>query len=86
MRVMTENRRFSEQAVVMLSPRTDDRVRSLAVRHCVSYGKAMRVIVRIGLTMAERLGSDAFEAEHLAETLSAERRHADCEGSWHTLD
>ncbi len=83
---VTEDRRFVQQCAFVLSARTDDRVRILAVKHCVSYAKVMRVALRLGLPMTERLDSAAFHAEHAREAEEAGRQHADCIGRFHSAD
>lgn len=78
--------KFSEQIVLMVSPTTDDRLRTLAQKHGASVAKAARVALHLGLRPAEMLDTDLFERTHLALEAEARRRHADCSGSWHTED
>lgn len=81
-RVITEARRYSEQAVVVVSPYTDDRLRSLAVQHGVSFGRAARVALRVGLDTALTLSREDFAAEHAREDEMARRGHDECAGPW----
>lgn len=81
-RVITEARRYSEQAVVVLSPWMDDQIRTLAARHNVSFGKAARVAFRVGLPLALELDHEGFMAEHAREDEVARQGHELCAGAW----
>lgn len=81
-RVITAARRYSEQAVVVISPYTDDRLRTLAERHGVSFGKAARVVLRVGLPRALEMTKEEFAAEHALEDEVARRGHESCIGAW----
>lgn len=85
-RVITEDRRWSEQQVVMLSPSVDDRIRALAQRHGCSASKAHRVALQCSLRGAEMLDAEAFAKVHAALEQEARRRHLDCVGGFHDLD
>lgn len=85
-RVMTDARRFSEQTVVMLAPSVDDRIRTLAVRHGVSQGRAHRVALLCSLAGAEALTTEEFLRAHAVCEDEARGRHANCRGHFHVED
>lgn len=85
-RVMADARRFSEQTVVMLAPSVDDRIRTLAVRHGVSQGRAHRVALLSSLTGAEKMSTEEFLRAHALCEDEARARHANCRGHFHIED